>query len=308
MALSRFRAPLAAGLVILFTVALLVSLVIYIHSDERPLTYDDAYYLETSLRLYHRLVNNGLADFLTGYTEAFGIRAPLIAVVPAPFFRAFGPELDSALLMNAVFLALINYYFYRLATQWYGPATGVLAVVVFQTMPVAVGISRAFRTEYGLAALSICFLYYLVCSERLSNPVANLKLGIAGGLGMLMKINFLFVLAPVAVVLYCRRRHGHPEPGESPAFVPRVFTQSPVAAILAVVAVISGSWYAFNLVRIVGFTLRVSVGAIAHYQAASRLIWVRDFAQYAISTYYAVALILAGVAVLWLAVRGGRPA
>jgi 4-amino-4-deoxy-L-arabinose transferase-like glycosyltransferase len=228
VALSRFRSRLAAGLVIAFTAALLFSLVTYIHRDGRPLTYDDAYYLETSLRLYHRLAMGGLAEFLAGYTEAFGIRAPLIAVLPAPFFWAFGPELDSALLINAVFLVLINLYLYRLAVRWYGRAVGVLAVVVFQTMPIAIGMSRAFMTEYGLTALSICFLYYLVRSERLSNGTANLNLGIVGGLGMLMKINFLFVLVPVAVTLYYRRRHGHPEPEKSAAFVPRMFTQSPV--------------------------------------------------------------------------------
>jgi hypothetical protein len=48
------------------------------------------------------------------------------------------------------------------------------------------------------------------------------------------------------------------------------------------------------------------VGAITHYQAASRLIWLRDFAQYAISTYYGAALILAGAAVFWVAARGVR--
>jgi hypothetical protein len=48
------------------------------------------------------------------------------------------------------------------------------------------------------------------------------------------------------------------------------------------------------------------VGAITHYQAASRLIWLRDFAQYAISTYYGAALILAGAAIVWVAARGVR--
>ena len=173
-------------------------------------------------------------------------------------------------------------------------------------MPVTVGMSRAFMTEYGLTALSISFVYCLVRSERLSNGPANLKLGIVGGLGMLMKINFLLVLAPAAVVLYWRRRHGHPASPESSRLLPRFFTRHPLAAAAAVAAVIAASWYAFNFVRIVGFTLRVSVGAITHYQAASRLIWLRDFVQYAISTYYAAALILAGAAVLWIVIRGGR--
>src|SRR5260221_11365637 len=72
----------------------------YIRHDGRPPTYDDAWYLENSLNLYHTFTREGLGPFLRAYTEVFRIKAPLIAVLPLPFYAFPGASLESAFLAN----------------------------------------------------------------------------------------------------------------------------------------------------------------------------------------------------------------
>ena len=285
----------------------LALLIYFIREDARSPTYDDAWYLENSLYLYHRLREGGLREFVAAYTEAMRIKPPLIAVLPIPFYSLFGPGVDSALLINAVFLLVANIYLFRLVQGWYGSATALLSVIIFQTFPVTIGMSRAFMTEFGLVALIISFLYYLVASDHFRLGSQNLKLGFVGGLGMLMKINFLLVAAPVLVaILYRARRKPS---GESTAEANRVlewYARHPVWSISATAALVAGSWYAFNLAEVVEFTLRYSIGSIGLYQAAGRDLWLWGAALVAISTYYAgAALLLGSLAIVYL-VLGAR--
>ncbi len=68
---------------------LLVARSYYLH-DRRPPTFDDAWFLETSLNFYHRLTENGLGEFLSAYAGSFRTKAPLISVLPLPFYLLLG--------------------------------------------------------------------------------------------------------------------------------------------------------------------------------------------------------------------------
>lgn len=286
----RFRLLLA-----FLTADQLILLIYFIRQDTRPLTYDDAWYLEYSFHLYHRLREGGLTEFFAAYKETQGIRPPMIAVLPIPFYWLFGADVDSALWMNALFLVISNVYLFRLVEDWHGPATALLAVVIFQTMPVTIGMSRAFMTEFGLVAFIIVFIYYLAQSNHFRSVVSNLKLGIVGGLGMLMKISFLLVAAPILVTMICRKLRNSPEEslaGHRPVL--KWFAKHPLWTIGGTASLVAGTWYAFHLASVVEFTLQYSVGSIGHYQAASGGIWLRDAAQIAVSTYYTAAVFLLG--------------
>ena len=66
----------------LFTLYLLWVNHDYYRADTQIPTYDEAWYLETSLHLYHRLTTEGLPGFWDGYHRAFGVKAPLLSVLP----------------------------------------------------------------------------------------------------------------------------------------------------------------------------------------------------------------------------------
>lgn len=158
-----------------FTLFLLLVNYSYSLSNRRPPTYDDAWYLESSLHFYHSLTEGGLWAFLSSYAGSFGNRAPLISVLPLPFYLLFGPGYHAALLVNSLFIVIINIYLFLLVRRLFFPPVALAAVFFFQTMPLAYGLSRAFMVDYGLTALVIVWVYYLVASERLSRERSILR-------------------------------------------------------------------------------------------------------------------------------------
>jgi 4-amino-4-deoxy-L-arabinose transferase-like glycosyltransferase len=137
-----------AGLAV-FTLYLLWVNNSYYHANTRTPTYDEAWYLETSLHLYHRLTRGSLAEFLDAYRHAFGVKAPLISVLPLPFYLLFGTSYPSALLANSFLIVITNIYLFLLARRLFSAEAGLAATVFYQTMPLVCGLSRALLTEYG---------------------------------------------------------------------------------------------------------------------------------------------------------------
>ena len=271
----------------IFTLAGLMLNVHWIVQDSTPTAYDDSWYLENAFRLYHRLTKDGLFSYLQAYLTTFRVKAPLIAVLPLPFFAMLGPSLDAALLINCVFLIVINVYLFRLGRRLFSPATGLLAVVVFQTMPITIGMSRAFMTEYGLVAFVVAFLYYLVESHHFRDRTAAIKLGVVAGLGLLMKINFLIVAGPLLAVIIARRR----QEGLSGA-------SWPLGLAAGMAGLIAGPWYAFNAPEMLSFISSVWLGQIENYQISNRLDWLSNAARVALSPYYSWGLLIIGSALL----------
>ena len=72
----------------------------YYGANTRLPTYDEAWYLETSLRMYHALKAHHLGEFVYHYRTAFLTKAPLIAVLPLPFYFLLGASHHSALLVR----------------------------------------------------------------------------------------------------------------------------------------------------------------------------------------------------------------
>src|SRR2546427_4281481 len=148
--------------------------------------------------LYDAAIHSDWPRFVYLYKTALPTKAPLIAVLPLPFYLAFGPSHKSALLVNSLWIAVSNLALFLLGRRLFSGEVGLVAVVFYQTMPLVYGLSRTVMTEYGLAALVLVSLYCLVTSEGLTRGAANFALGVVIGLGLLMKILFpAFVAGPL---------------------------------------------------------------------------------------------------------------
>ena len=225
-------------------------------------TFDDAWYLEVSARLYHALINDGLWAFYTLYADAFKFKAPLISVLPLPLYAAFGISLDTALCVNIFALAVLSAYVYLIARRLFNDRAAAVAVVISLTLPMLFGLSRRFFVEYPLTALVTASVYHLLLSENFKNARENRKLGALLGAGLLLKVLYPFYLAgPAADALWQRYRAA----GKSFKFFLREMT-SPARTILYIAAPIALTWYAHNLIYVTGYIFRASVGDIAsHY-------------------------------------------
>ena len=167
MSRAAIHALCWAGLA-LFTLYLLRVNDAYYRANTQTPTYDEAWYMETSLHLYHRLTDGNLNEFLDAFRRAFGTKAPLLSLLPLPFYLVFGTSHHSALLVNSLFLAVSNLYLFLLVRRLFSAEAGLASVVFYQTMPLVYGLSRAVMAEYGLSTLIIVWLYYLVASNRLT--------------------------------------------------------------------------------------------------------------------------------------------
>jgi hypothetical protein len=268
----------------LFTLALVAVNINYSRADRRPPTYDDAWFLENSLLFYHRLTEGGLRAFLPAYAASFGTKAPLLSVLPIPLYLTFGISQNVALLVNSGFLAISSIFLFLLVRRLFeSPGAALAAVVFYQTMPLSYGLSRAFLADYGLTALILVWLYFLVVSDQLSKPLIVFWLGLLLGVGLLMKITFpAYIAGPLAVALYQAR------------------SWRPVAGLALPALPLAATWYAFNLPQVLRYAWQGAYGDIgAQYGFGGLKHWFSLVVERGLSVYYVAALIPALVIWVW---------
>jgi len=296
------------------TVGLLLVGRSYHRADKRPPTFDDAWFLENSLHFYQRLTDGGLIEFLSAYASSFGTKAPLVSALALPFYITLGTRLQSAILVNFVFLILTNVYLFLLGRRLLSPWAGLAAVVFYQTMPLAYGVSRVFLADYGLAALVVIWIYYLVASEGFTRGRANFALGIVAGLGLLMKVLFpLYVAGPLALVWLERVRGQAPSAEQAGSAFWRACGRWPAAAIAIPALALAATWYSFHLSSVLGYAWQAGYGEIGErYSGPGFRVWLLSIVNQGTSFAYAaaaLALLLAGLVTGgWRAVKNRRAA
>jgi 4-amino-4-deoxy-L-arabinose transferase-like glycosyltransferase len=159
--------------------------------------------LRESLNLYDKLTHEGVLSFYDAFVDIGKQKAPLIAVVPIPFYLLFGKTYISALVSNLLFIMLGSYYFYKLGALISKKREALLGVFILNLFPLIFGLSRDFLVEYGLMTLVIAWLYYFLKSDCFADRKYSLALGIFAGLGMLMKVSFaLYIIAPMLFLCF----------------------------------------------------------------------------------------------------------
>ncbi|HZS49875.1 MAG TPA: glycosyltransferase family 39 protein [Bryobacterales bacterium] len=291
---------------LLITLFLLAADQAYAWSNKRPPTFDDAWYLETSLYFFHQLAQGGFSAFASAYAHSFRIKAPLISVLPLPFYFLLGPGYRPAMLVNTVFLVLSSICLFLLGRRLFSPQAGLAAVIFYQTMPLSYGLSRVFMVDYGLSALVIVWLYCLAVSERLTRGSVNFLLGIVLGLGLLMKVTFpAFIAGPLLVTLLAKRRQPATPASES-FWLWRWCAERPLAAIALPGMAVAATWYAWNLSSVLEYAWQGAYGRIgAAYGAGGLSRWLLAAVNQGMSVYYTVALLIAVLAARRSAARSG---
>lgn len=261
-----------------------------------PPTFDDAWYLEISARLFHALCAGEFAELYKIYANAFLFKAPLISVVPIPFYIFLGVSIDTALLANIAAIFILAFYIYHLGKEHFNESVGGLAVIIALTLPMLFGMSRRFFAEFILTACVTAFAYHVLASNALTQHRHNKIIGVLLGLGLLLKSLFLFyMMGPIAELLW-RQYDGSPK-----AFIKKL--EKPIKTILYIAIPIALTWYAHNLLYAVGYIFRASFGDIAsHYGSTDVFAWatllryLNSLISDGPSYYYAVAAAAMGIA------------
>ncbi len=239
----------------LFVLFLLGTTAIYIKKHTQVPSYDPSWYLEYSEIFYHDLTEHGAKAFARDFITSFRIKAPLISVLPIPFYPIFGNSENTAYIPLMLCIIIFNLYLFKLVKHFRSEKEAAFACVIASTFPVVFAMTREFFVEYPLMTAVTAWIYYLVKSDLYRIKKYNIVLGILAGLGMLLKVLFpLFIFVPAIYALAVRiKRDG---------WLNRKFFKD-IGLIAALGALISATWYAKNLPFIAMFTLSNSVGSVA---------------------------------------------
>lgn len=227
----------------------------------RAPTFDDAWYLETSFRLFSAL-REGPLSFASAYAGALRIKAPLISLTPFPLYALFGMSERVALWTGPVLAAWTAWSVRKIGRRLHGPEAGDAAGALVLAIPLLYGLSRIFFVETLLTAL-VAATIAAALESRAGDRADAVRLGALVGLGLLAKSLFPVY---VALPLWLRRRELAP--------------RAPLAA--AVAAGVAATWYAFNLPFVVGFGFSAGFGAIARDYAPGSALSPGALAGYAL--------------------------
>ena len=282
------RAWKAAALLICATV--LAGNAWFLWVRRTPPSYDDAWYLEVSFRLFHAL-KKGLGAFAWEYAHSFRIKAPLISVLPLPLYALFGPSERVAAWANQFCLIASWRFIFLIGRRLYSEKAGWAAVIAAALLPILYGLSRVFFVECAEAA-AVAAAQWSILSARPGKTSDAARLGVWLGLGLLIKSLFPLYLAGS---FWLARK----------TLVPRA------KLTLAIAAIIAGTWYAFNLVYVVGFGFSAGFGHLSHdYGAASAFSLPALSAYFKAIVFSALSLpycIVAAALLIWALGKKARP-
>jgi 4-amino-4-deoxy-L-arabinose transferase-like glycosyltransferase len=257
----------------------------WLELDHSPATWDDAGYLTGSLSAYDALTDGGVVAFAEKSLTVTNSKPPLITLLPTPLYLLLGRDPRAARLVNLVFLLLTFAGVYGIASRHAGAAAGLLAVYIAGTMPMIYGFSRWFLTECALTAL-VCACFWLLVEIEREYTIRNVVLlGVACGLGLLVKASFpLYVAAPLILFIWTGRARRLP---------------MAVPAFAVTVALLAAPWYAVNLRSALATTLRAGSQQTAYVYGWGDLFslssfgdWLLNLANAGPALYFVLLVIL----------------
>ncbi len=197
-------ASLSLWMMILAAVALILA---WGAAQKGPTHWDDSWYLAAAVRLYDRFAGEGVAGYWRGFQYALDDKAPLITLLPFPFFLLIGRSVFVAYLVNSVACVILALALYSFCRRFFSARVAALAVFFALTAPLLAGLSRLFLVEYWLTAVVVTSCWALARWEETGQHRWLLWVGVLCGLGLLLKITFPIFFAPVAAAILWRK-HG----------------------------------------------------------------------------------------------------
>lgn len=240
--------------IILFIIILffVCSNLIWWKLNHAPPMWDQSDYLYCSEILFHTLKDKGILPFLSSCINILGYKAPLITILPIPFYFLLGDSYFSALCVNLLFIFICSIYLYKLTSIIYNKSSALLSVFILNSFPLVFSMSRDFWTEYGLMTFVIAWIYYLVKFDTHKSRKEACALGIVLGFGILMKVSFpLYVVPPTLLIILIRSFEQKKIPGEWKGHL--------VILIVLMATIIAGPWYFKNLTKVLYYLRMVTI-------------------------------------------------
>jgi 4-amino-4-deoxy-L-arabinose transferase-like glycosyltransferase len=267
----------------------------YFHKSATPTFWDDSSYLDGSLQLFNAMVERGIPGFLDAFSHLYGNKAPLVCALPTPLYLIFGRYYDPRFLVGASVLILMSIYVFKMGQTLWSAKEGLLAAAIVQTMPLMFGLSRQYLVDYGLATLTVIWMYYLLYLRHSLLTKTCIRLGFILGLGLLMKVTApLYIALPTVIIFLDIFR----KTGDSASRRRLIIGSFYLTATATLVASI---WYVPNLKSLLTFGVSASYGRLALNYGSADVVSLAVIRQYwftivvcALSSYYFFLLVVLG--------------
>jgi 4-amino-4-deoxy-L-arabinose transferase-like glycosyltransferase len=253
----------------------IASTALWLHLDRLPPTWDDGFYLRSSLTMVDALADSGIPGYAKTFLTIADSKPPLISILPTPVYLILGRHARAAYGVNLFFMAVLFAALFQLARTQASPRVGLIAVYVAGTMPMLFGLSRWFLVEYTMAALVALAILCLA-----ENKI--FWFAVVCGMGLLLKASFpLYVAAPFLYWTYTTW--------------PRVLRLGTLIA-LAPVALLPLPWYALHYRRAIQTAIEAGGPSLAYYGYVSPTRYFWRVVKEGPSFYYAALAVILVVA------------
>lgn len=186
---------------VLATAAFLAMTCWWLGVDRSIPIYDAGTHLETAF-LFHRMIASGNWLGPLEYNEVY---PPLVHVVGALGTFVGGVDVPSPIIAeNLVFVPLLALGVYRTGRLLFGSAAGLLAVLCVLGSPLIIAQLHNFMIDPPMTAMVAVTIWLLLASERFERLDVSVALGIAVGVGLLVKIQYPLYVAGLVVLLLAR--------------------------------------------------------------------------------------------------------
>jgi 4-amino-4-deoxy-L-arabinose transferase-like glycosyltransferase len=181
---------------------------VWLRLDNYPPAWDSAHHLSMTLRWLAFWQTPSLADLRA--VAAASSYPPLPYWLILPFYPLFGRGADVAVLANgAIWLGVLLVATFGLGRQVANRRVGLLAAALVSLYPLVVALQRDFLLDVALMAMVALSLWLLLRCGSFDHRGRAVALGLALGLGTLVKWPFPFFLgAPFLATLYLVPRRG----------------------------------------------------------------------------------------------------
>ncbi|MCX5795285.1 MAG: glycosyltransferase family 39 protein [Elusimicrobia bacterium] len=170
----------------------------------------------------------------------------LVFAVTAVFYSLFGQTLGAAKAGNWVYLLLLLWSVFALGRCVCGRLTGLISASLVCMYPLIFESSRQYGLDLPLTAMVACAMALLLKSDGFADRRCSLLLGLALGVGMLVKLQMLVYLAlPFGALLATTLAQArHQDNGARAALAPRLIN---VGIVMAAAAIVSSIWWGGRL-------------------------------------------------------------
>jgi hypothetical protein len=183
------------------TVAFIATTCWWLSQDRTIPIYDAGAHLEVAF-LFHDMIKAG---HLLGPFEYESVYPPLGHLVGALATFVGGVTISAPIIgENLVFVPLLALGCYRTGRLLFGSAAGMLAVIFVLGSPLLIAQLHNFMLDPPMTALVAVSIWLVLASEDFGRVDVAAVAGLAGGVGMLIKVQFALYLAGLVLVMLMR--------------------------------------------------------------------------------------------------------